>query len=91
MDVAVVKRVVRLGAGRQAAGLSRARQREDVVVGAGARRRVGRVAVVIAQRRLEHAAAERGRVHVEDRGLEFGIGAVLIGVVAEHQPQIRLR
>ena len=90
VDVGVVERVVRLGARREPARFAGLGQREDVVVRAGLRRRVGAVAVVVAER--GHSTLFRSMVgkHVEHRGLVLGVRAVRVGVVAEHQPQVRM-
>ena len=87
MDVAVVEGVVGLGARRDAARLAGRRQREDVVVRQVCVRSSSMRRVVVAERRPQHGLPQHGRVHVEHRRLVFGIGAVVVGVVAEHQPE----
>ena len=88
VDVGVVERIVGLGARRQTARLAGRRQREDVVI-----RRVGAAAerdrlVVVAARRPYRRLTQDLGVHVEDGGLVLVVRAVVVGVVAEHQPQI---
>jgi hypothetical protein len=86
VDAAVVERVVGLGARGDAAGLAGRREREDVVVGSALRCRIGADAVVVAERRPQHARAQQCVIDVEDADLVLGVGAAGVGVVAEHQP-----
>ena len=87
VDVAMIERVIFFTAGRHAAGLAVDREREDVEVGkvggGGGLRRF-----VVAESRPEELVAQRGRIHVEDGRLMLGVRAAVVGVVAQHQPQI---
>ena len=88
VDVAVVEGVEGLGAGGNAAGLTVPWEREDVVVGPGLGGGVGGRAVVVAKSRPEHRLSEHRRVHVEDSRLILSVRPAVVGIVAEHQPQI---
>ena len=88
MDAAVVEGIVFFGAGGHAAGRAVGGMVEYLEVRNG-QRRIGQLRrVVVADGRPEHRLAKIGRVHVEHGRLVFGIGAVLVGVVAEHQPDV---
>ena len=88
MDIFIIEGVIFLAAGRNAARLAVLRQREDVQVGevrgGGGLRRL-----MVAQRRPEEEVAQRRRIHVEDGGLMFRIGAAVVGVVAQHHDEVR--
>ena len=43
---------------------------------------------MVAERRPEHATFEQFAVHLENGALVFRVGARVVGVVSEHQPQI---
>ena len=88
MDVREVERVVRLRARSHAACLCGLWQREHVEVRPGVGRRVGSISVVVAIRRPQHRFAQHVAVGVEHCRLVLVVEAILVGVVAEHQPQI---
>ena len=88
VNVRVVERVVRLGARGDAAGLAARGQREDVIVDAGLRDGIGAVTIVIAESGPKGRGAERLGIDLEERFLVIGVGAIRVGVVAEHEPQI---
>ena len=89
VDVAVVKGVIVLGAGGDAARFAvfwkseNAEIRITVVEGGGLR------GVMVPESRPEKSIFQRAGIHVENGCLVFGVGAVLVGVVAEHQEQVR--
>ncbi len=84
MDVSVVERVIRLGAGDDSARLRALRGRRDRGVELSRLR-----GVVVPDRGPDDRLLERLRVDVEDVRLVFGVGAALVRVVAEHEPEVR--
>ena len=90
MDVAVVERIVMLRPRSGAAGFSVHRQSEDLKVRKAGRRIARLVGVVVADRGPEDGLTQEGRIHVEDRALVLGVEAAIVGVVAEHQPEVRV-
>ena len=89
MDVRVVVRVVMLRAAGHAARLAGGRQGEVAVVIVVVRKHLATEArLVIAHRRPGHRLAEEGGIHSETIRLILGIEALVVGVVAEHQPHV---
>src|SRR5207249_120054 len=91
VNVGIVEGVVRFSAGGHAAGLSTLGQGEDVIVGATLTRRVGTVGVMVTKRGPHYGLSEHGGIavsRVEDRSLVLTVGAVGVGIIAQHQPQV---
>ena len=88
MNVRVVPRIIRLGAGHHAAGLRLRGQGEKIVIDAGLHGGTGAARVVIAEAWPEHGLAEHGVVGVEDSALILLLLAAAVSVVPEHQPEV---
>ena len=43
---------------------------------------------MVAERRPEHGLSKYARIGIENRRLKLSVGAVLVRVIAEHEPQI---
>jgi hypothetical protein len=91
VDVAVVERVVGLGSGRHAPRFTVGRKREDVEVGPGLRQAIGREALVVPEAAPRGHGPEELRVLPEDGGLVLGVARDGVGVVPEHEPDVRRR
>ena len=91
MNAPVVKRVIFLRARGHAARLGGCRQVEDAEIRrrADVRIRVLR-RLVIADGGPQHRLPQISRIHVEHRSLILRVGARVVGVVAEHQPHVRV-
>ena len=87
MDVRVVEGVVTLVAGGDAARLAVAREVEDFEVGKLFHFTVG-IDVVVADGGPGHGLPQQLRVGIEDAALILAIRAGVIGVVAQHEPQV---
>ena len=87
VDVAVVERIVELGARGQATGLAPGGHAEALQVG-GAIDRAAEVRLVVADGRPEENLPEHLRVKVEHRALELLVGPDQVGVVPQHQPDV---
>ena len=88
VNPAVIERVVFLRARGDAARLAVGWIVEDLEVRNRQRRIRGARGVVVADRGPEHRLAQVAGIHVEDGSLVFRVGAVVVGIVAEHQPHV---
>src|SRR5438093_10859930 len=88
MYIAIVEGIIILCARGDSAGFTLCRRREDIEVCETAAIRIGSIGFVIAYGWPDHSAAEHIRIRVEHRCLIFLIGAGVIRVVAEHQPEV---
>ena len=88
VNPAVIERVVFLRARGDAARLAVGWIVEDLEVRNRQRRIRGARGVVVADRGPKHRLAQVAGIHVEHCGLVFRVGAVVVGVVAEHQPHV---
>ena len=91
MNAPIIKRVIFLRARRHAARLGGCRQVEDAEIRrrADVRIRVLR-RLVIADGGPQHRLPQISRIHVEHRSLILRVGSRVVGVVAEHQPHVRV-
>jgi hypothetical protein len=87
--VAVVEGIVGLGAGGDAARFAAGRDRVGVVVGPDAGGAARGVPLVVAHRGPADRMAERGVVGLEEAALELVVPAVVVGHVADMQPEIQ--
>lgn len=89
VDVSEIPRKIALGARRIAAALGGGREAENVEVRHAG---VNAVAIlrglVVAEARPDRALPEHLRIGVEEGGLEFGIRAGVVGVVAQEQDHV---
>ena len=90
VDIRVVVGVVGLGSAGDTAGLGRRWQGERVVVRTGLRRRVRVAELVVTRHRPQDVVAQHLGEGLEQTAGVLAVGAVVVGVVAEHQDDVGL-
>src|SRR5437016_1572705 len=88
MEIGVIEGVVMLGPAGNPAPLSVFWQRENVKIGRRSRG-AGCDGVMVPERRPEHAALEKRRIHLENCLLIFAVRAAGVSIVPQHQPEVR--